>query len=52
MGVIKKKKLEVSRKHPEGLQREDAAGTYCQPGGVWIPILGVWVGGDKAERTG
>lgn len=51
VGVIKKKekkKSEVARKHPEGLQREDPGSLYCQLVGVWAPVLAVWVGEARA----
>lgn len=50
VGVIKG--LEVSRKHPEGRQREDAASLYCQAVGVQIPVLVAWEGEDGCGERG
>lgn len=50
VGVIKG--LEVSRKHPEGRQREDTASLYCQAVGVWIPVLVASEGEGGSGETG
>lgn len=50
VGVIKG--LEVSRKHPEGRQREDTASLYCQAVGVWIPVLVAREGEGGSGETG